>query len=292
MNSSTATFTLPNGMSVHGLNRDETNFIYREIFENRIYLRHGLKFEEAACIFDVGANSGLFSLFASGLNPGARIHCFEPVPEVYEKLRLNAEMHGYNAVLHNCGLSSRSGEASISYSPYFSTMAGFQGGNGSLRDLADIIISLLSGLKRSLHPGALARVIKSGFRTARGMLVRRRADVKMRTVSEIIAEYGIERIDLFKMDVEGSELEVLKGISEVDWPRIQQFVMELHPGILGADLPERMQALLEARGFRTVVDRDFDARMVYSLYFGFDYDSLSGANLVPINLPTLYAFRD
>jgi hypothetical protein len=68
--------------------------------------------------------------------------------------------------------------------------------------------------------------------------------------------------------------------------------MELHPGILGADLPERMQALLEARGFRTVVDRDFDARMVYSLYFGFDYDSLSGANLVPINLPTLYAFRD
>ena len=50
----------------------------------------------------------------------------------------------------------------------------------------------------------------------------------MRTVSEVLAEEGLERIDLLKVDVEKSEQEVLAGIREEDWEKIKQVVLEVH----------------------------------------------------------------
>ena len=44
----------------------------------------------------------------------------------------------------------------------------------------------------------------------------------MTTVSALMAEHDLERIDLLKIDVEGAELDVLRGIRPEDWPRICQ----------------------------------------------------------------------
>ncbi len=44
----------------------------------------------------------------------------------------------------------------------------------------------------------------------------------MTTVSALMAEHNLERIDLLKIDVEGAELDVLRGIRPEDWPRIHQ----------------------------------------------------------------------
>lgn len=44
----------------------------------------------------------------------------------------------------------------------------------------------------------------------------------MTTVSALMAEHDLERIDLLKIDVEGAELDVLRGIRPEDWPRISQ----------------------------------------------------------------------
>lgn len=39
-------------------------------------------------------------------------------------------------------------------------------------------------------------------------------EVQVSTVDEVVSEYGIQRLDLLKIDVEGAELEVLKGANE------------------------------------------------------------------------------
>lgn len=44
----------------------------------------------------------------------------------------------------------------------------------------------------------------------------------MCTVSDLIRRHGLERVDLLKIDVEGAELDVLHGIEQEHWPRIQQ----------------------------------------------------------------------
>ena len=40
--------------------------------------------------------------------------------------------------------------------------------------------------------------------------------------------YKVERIDLLKIDCEGAEEEALLGLSEEDWARVDQAVIEVH----------------------------------------------------------------
>jgi hypothetical protein len=62
---------------------------------------------------------------------------------------------------------------------------------------------------------------------------------QLRTLSEIIREQNIEQIDLLKIDVERSELDVLLGIEAQDWHKIKQVVLEVH------DLDGRVQKVKE-----------------------------------------------
>jgi acyl carrier protein len=75
---------------------------------------------------------------------------------------------------------------------------------------------------------------------------------QLRTLSGVIAEQSLERIDLLKINVEKSELDVLQGISSGDWPKIHQLVIEV-------DLKQNLEpvtALLEQHGFEWVVEQD------------------------------------
>jgi len=47
----------------------------------------------AKVIIDVGANTGVYSLVAKAVNPGARVYAFEPVSRVYKALQANLELN-------------------------------------------------------------------------------------------------------------------------------------------------------------------------------------------------------
>ena len=86
--------TLPNGAEIAHLNRRETDYVYREIFEDQCYLRHGITLGEAATVIDIGANIGLFSLFVRSRCPSASVFAFEPSPAAFRALRANCEATG------------------------------------------------------------------------------------------------------------------------------------------------------------------------------------------------------
>jgi len=76
-------------------------------------------------------------------------------------------------------------------------------------------------------------------------------EAKLRRLSDVLREQQIDHVDLMKVDVQKSELEVIEGIDEVDWPKFRQIVLEAH------DENGRVEALTDAfrrRGF-TVVRR-------------------------------------
>ena len=77
-------------MAVAHLNRNETDYMYREIFELQAYLRHGITINDGDSIFDVGANVGLFTLFVNQICQRPKVYSFEPNPTVFELSRLNA----------------------------------------------------------------------------------------------------------------------------------------------------------------------------------------------------------
>ncbi len=75
-------------------------------------------------IIDIGANEGQFASEILKIFPAAEIYCFEPLPGVFEKLKLNFIGHG-NMHFHNIGLGEKEEEIEIfenEYSPSSSLM--------------------------------------------------------------------------------------------------------------------------------------------------------------------------
>ncbi len=232
---------LPGGLEVAVLNPQEADYIYREVFEEESYLQHGVTLRDGDTVFDVGANIGLFSLFVHQRCPGAKVFAFEPVPPTFEQLRLNLEGQGVDARLFFCGLASRAGTAEVTFYPAWSGMSGMY---ADAEEDEEVARAYLRNQDESLLEHA-AELLAGRFRAERYACA-------LRTLSEVIAEEGVERIDLLKIDVEKSELEVLQGISDADWPKIKQAVLEVHD-IEGRI--EQITALLASHGFMVEVER-------------------------------------
>jgi FkbM family methyltransferase len=52
-------------------------------------------FEDGKTFFDVGANIGLYSLYAASLHPNLQIYAFEPMPSNFIRLLQNKELNGF-----------------------------------------------------------------------------------------------------------------------------------------------------------------------------------------------------
>ena len=124
--------------------------------------------------WDVGANVGNHSLFLSNLF--AKVYCFEPSPDLVERLRTNIEINNLdNTIVLDYGLADRNDDAE-----YFRGQNGNEGQGsfiGKDRQVADGVFSIRTG------DGAFE-------------------------------EIGDAHLDFIKIDVEGFELEVLMGLRE------------------------------------------------------------------------------
>src|SRR6185369_9863932 len=252
-----STYELPNGMSVVHLNKNETDFLYEELFKDRSYLKHGIVLDDGACVFDVGANIGLFSLFVGRECKGARIYAFEPIPPVFATLQANASLYGLDAKLFECGLSDQAGSDRFTYYPHLSIVSSRF---AELKAERDVVRSFLlkSNENAELDSSMLDELLNE-------RLTSETFPCQLRTISDVMREEEVERIDLLKIDVEKSELEVLRGIADRDWPRIKQIVVEVHD--IGGRLAE-VTNLLEERGFRIAIEQDTSLQEtpLYNIY--------------------------
>ncbi|PMQ04698.1 Tyrocidine synthase 3 [Dyella sp. AD56] len=237
------TFELPGLGEIFHLNSSETRFLHEEIFGDAGYLRHGVRLDDDCCVFDVGANIGMFALYAGTQWERARIFAFEPIPQVSQILRLNAALHGLDAYIYDCGLSDQAGEAEFVFYPQNSVVS------SSVLDVSDsraVVEAYLAASAEVSHSSeGLSELLDERMHGER-------MHRPLRTVSQIIREHDVQRIDLLKVDVEGAEWQVLMGIEEAHWPRLQQVVVEVH------DIDGRLQrvsALLEAHGFFVVAEQ-------------------------------------
>lgn len=277
------TFVLPNDLRVYAQNEIEASALYQEIFAMKTYLRHGVKVSDGDCVFDIGANIGLFSIFLSQSYRGLKLFAFEPIRQTFSLLEKNAGIHlngwaGSQMKLFNFGLSSRRGTALFEYDRFMSLAATMRPEevNGCIRKDAGMLewakagvldlrrISKISDKQACFLLKALSAPV-AGSLVAAFMIVLLLASVirkkvflqqtecRLSTVSEVIREHHVDVIDLMKIDVEGSELDVIRGIEPDDWPKIRQFVVEAHD-IDGR--VEMMRSIFEDHGYRTTVDQE------------------------------------
>ncbi len=245
---------LPNGLKVAHLNKNETEVIYKEIFEDFTYLRHGITLHDGDTVFDVGANIGLFSLFVHHVCRDAKVFAFEPIPSTVKQLKANVSLYDLNVKVFDCGLSNEAGSATFSFYPRMSAMSGRY--TDELED---------SEITRAFMSNQDARLNAYADELLEGRFQKETYECQLRTISNVIREQGIECIDLLKIDAEKSELDVVHGIAEGDWEKIKQVVVEVQDceGRL-----EKIEQLLKKNGFQVVVEQDAILRntRLYNVY--------------------------
>lgn len=240
---------LPNGLTIKHFNQVETDHFYHDIFDNHVYCRNGIRITDDSVIFDIGANIGLFSLYASRKAAGAKILCFEPAPPVFDLLSQNIDSNRVNAHAFNCGLSNRSGERKLTYYPLSTGMSSF---HADVQEEKSVLQAIMQNQADQGQPGMedvmgfADEILEQRFRALE-------FDCQLMTVSEVMRQQDLNRIDLMKIDVQKSELEVLQGIDNDDWPLIKQIVIEVH------DLDgrvEKISTMLRGYGYSIVVEQE------------------------------------
>lgn len=171
-------------------------------------------------IIDVGANTGQFAKEIKHIFPNASIFCIEPIPDVYKQLKDNLKKEK-QAVSFNLGLAQKDGEMEF-YENAFSQSS--------------------SVLKPDGHEKYFPET----------------KDYKKITVKTITADKLFEDINLvppilYKIDVQGFELQVLKGSEELlkkcDYIKIELSFVKLYEN---QALFNDVYQFLISRGFKLV----------------------------------------
>ena len=272
--------------------RTMVDYLYREIFWRDEYFRHGIVLRPGDTVFDVGANIGLFALRAArACGNDLGLFAFEPVPDTFRYLQMNLALHGLasrpGVHLLNLGLGAVGGPSRLQFTFYANSPALATAQPEYLaRDQAVVRPRLFEpralfaevrrrgGRLFPLYWAALAAVYPVAAPICRRIFNRLYADPKpvdcaMTSLSEVVRTHRIQRIDLLKVDVEGAELDVLRGIEGPDWALVRQAVVEVH------DFDGRLEAaqdLLRQAGFDRMVTTSpplidvfkYTGRMIYA----------------------------
>lgn len=226
---------LPNGLECYSLSKRETEFIYSEVFSEQQYIQNNITLCEGDCIFDVGANIGLFALFMTQMKKSLKIFAFEPVEPIFKVLNDNLCLHDLSNVLpFNFGLGAKNkAERVFTFYPNMP-------GNSTERPKEKIA-------QRQVMIDAIGEEQTNYFFQSDRVLG------EVRTLSRVIQDLSIDSIDLLKIDVEGEELSVIQGIESDDWSKVKQIVAEVH------DIDNRLEQfrdLLQNYGFKVRIEKN------------------------------------
>ena len=195
-----------------------------EIYHNSLYDRF-FKPQRGDIVVDVGAHVGFYTLKAAKeVGNRGRVIAVEPEDKNYELLTKNIRINKYQNV-----------------TPVKSALSDFEG-------KAKFFLKARSFSHSLIGKTWITPIV--GF-----------TEVTVTTLDSLLKELAIKKVDLLKINVEGAELEVLKGCRKfLAKGEISKIVAETHPPF--KQEAEKINRYLKARGYRTKVADD--ARFLYA----------------------------
>jgi FkbM family methyltransferase len=196
-------------------NSDEFYELKKEIFSENCYYIELEK--DDPVIVDAGAHIGMATLYYKMLFPQARIIAFEPVPYNFHILEKNIhENQLENVELYQAVVAPKSGMLRIQ-EPI---------GEGAWRSGAGIIPKGWKGIQDN-------------------------QEIKVEAIG--IQEIMHDKIDIFKMDIEGMEYEVIRNAGPLI-RNVKNWIIEVHPR--KDHRIEEIQKTLQQNGFIIEVNKD------------------------------------
>jgi FkbM family methyltransferase len=146
-------------------------------------------------VIDIGANLGYYALLEAKMIDNGFVYAIEPVKENVEVFQKSIELNGYkNIKVYLCAIGSEN--------KYEEMTITYKSNCGSL-------------VKKSRNE----------------KLVKERRKVKTITLNDFSKRLGLSRIDFIRMDVEGYEVEIIKGMDQAVglMPEGAMLSIEIHP---------------------------------------------------------------
>lgn len=185
---------LRNGLKMTLMNRgnDSDTQVVGEIWFQEIYNKFNFcDLEENAVVLDLGANVGIFSLYISNKNKTCKVYSYEASALNYNYLQKNITINNLNIFAYNYAVTAKDkGMVKLHIHPRGS------GGNTLYKEASK------DSIKYCLIPQI--------------------------NLDKILKINNLNKIDLLKMDIEGSEYEVLFNTSDETFSKINKFVLEIH----------------------------------------------------------------
>ena len=236
------------------------------------YFKHGITLNKGDVVIDAGANIGIFGLRASQKINNLVVHCIEPVPSIFRVLKANARRsNNPNFNTSQIGLGRENSTVEFTYYPNAPALSTADPGlwNDDKNSFSRAIKGSLKNAPKGMRwmrfiPSFMIPLI--GWNLTRGKV---KVNAEVMTLSHFITLKGLKKVDLLKIDCEGKEWDILRGVEEQDWSKINSIVVEVH------NIDNRLaniQELLFAQGFyHQIVEKE--------------------AAMKEINLSNLYATR-
>lgn len=231
--------TLPDGRTLACPSPGEAMVVWREVVADGCYRAAIDRLGARPTIIDVGAYIGITTLHMLSARPDARAIAIEPAAATYECLRINCGEYAPRAVPLRSAVGDAPARRSFTFYPRAPAQSGLYA--NPQRD-ARLTRSFLTA--QGMEPDVIDELLD-------GLHEPRPQTVEVTTVSAVMGELALARVDLLKVDVEGAELDVLAGVASGDWPLIGQVVMEVHGG---PDHRSLVVGRLAGAGFQVTVD--------------------------------------
>lgn len=202
--------SLENGLKFYLTHHLDAHIIY-EVFINRDY---DIKLVNPKIIIDIGAHFGIVSIYYANQYPKSLIYAIEPNKDSYQRLVKNIKLNSAsNIKAKNYAITNKSGKK------------------------RNLYIAKRSGMSRLYYD-------QSAIDTKVKQLV------KTKSLADFIKSTRAKRIDLVKMDCEGSEYEILLNLEPLIFKKIKAFAIEYHNDLLNFN-NTNLVGRLKNEGFKT-----------------------------------------
>lgn len=186
-------------------------------------------------VVEAGAYDGADSLEMAKLWPKGMIHAFEPIPDVFQRLEQRTRRQG-NIVRYPYALGNKT-EKNIMYVSY-----------ASYQKEAAASSSLL--------------VPKDHLQAYTHISFPETIEVEILTFDDWAAKYNISHVDLLWLDMQGSELDMLRASSQMLSTVKVIFTEVSHREMYeGIPLYEEVKEWLETQGFVAIMQDNIDPKM-------------------------------
>lgn len=190
-------------------------------------------------IVDAGANIGITALWFLAHRPAARLHCFEPEEVNHGLLCENVAGRG-DVTIEKAALGARAGQTVLHLARHGALHRTRRPSGGGAGSPGTDQVEAQPARSGGEGVGSAAEVI--------GTLT-----VPSIRLGDYLEAVGLSTVDLLKVDVEGEELELLRGLGPAI-ARVERIAGEVHEDLVAA---EELYDLLGDAGFRILEKERF-----------------------------------